>query len=1441
MASSKLNGALPAVSGFALTSLNAAVLGGAVPASSLGNAVFKGGDAMTGPLTLAGSTLTVGGGAFSVGGSTFVVNGGNVGIGNADPQNFLVVGSPTNRGKAAFYTGNQGLWNIGAGGLNPDSILSLDGSSADFLLGVAAAPGNYQTGTSIGDAVLEIPSGNLWLLGADQGNVLMFVNRVSGNVGIGTASPGVKLDVAGAVNATAFIGDGSGLTGLIGDNLGSHLAAKALNMAGNPVINASSFTVLAPDTIPGELWVSTSVVTPHLFISTAGNVGVGTAVPASRLDVNGAATLRGRLNSIGSLTLYASNDASSVTVRSSDGAGAAGGGILIQAGNYNGGSNNATGGPIILSAGNIAVGSGGNNMTAGNITLNAGNDNSSGQLAPVGGSVILNAGSTNTGSKGTLQFQIAGSEKARVDGAGNVGIGTTAPAAKLHVSGPGAVIRLEDSNAPNVLLDVQAAGNDILFNRQGTSGWLKFQLGGTDLFTVQPDGVHALKFFGDASGLANVVSTGAVLKTGDAMTGGLTLSGSSLTVNSDILTQSYALVTNGLVISTGGAAQTAGPGHGSVSGDPRGAGAVDLQTARSVAGQVASGPHSFIGGGFSNTASGAYSGVAAGNFNTASNGYSFVGGGGNNIAGGFRSVIAGGDSNSTGFLANYAAVAGGQNNAALVSYSFIGGGVLNVANSSSSVVSGGASNYTGGDFSTVPGGRENAATGAYSFSAGYKSSSTAAGAYTWSDSEGAVVLNNIPDQVRFKARGGFLISTSTVYSGGGLFVDANNNVGIGTITPAFKLHVAGTGGAIAGLSYSGNSTDAAVYGWANSGAAAVKGVSIGGGYAGRFEGNVFITDKAGIGTTDLNQALVVNGAVTIGDTIGFTTGTIRYNTSAGNHFQGYNGASWVNFDVSGGGWSTGAGTIFTGNLTDTVGVGVSSPVSSKLHVLDNLEIGGSGYGLGQVQSAVKGLSSAATSRTFKAGVAGYLGGAGIPARSAGVLGAASDIDDPPVWGALGYRDPASLEWAGYFAGDAYVEGKLLLNGNVGIGVTAPQGIFQAGVDGIVISSAGAIQTTGKGYGLVSGNARGVGAVDLQTARLNAAEVSGGLYSVITGGRENTASGPYAVVGGGVGNDSLLTAGFVGAGMYNSAYGNEAVVVGGNNNAGNADSTFIGSGDNNNISVGAGYAAIVGGEHNKVMAPRSIAGGGGYNVVTGSDSVLSGGSYNAVAGTSAVVAGGAHNTASGQYAAIPGGSWNAAAADYSFAAGRGAMSMAVGAFTWSDSEGAVVTNNLADQVRFKARGGFLVSTSPVYGDAALFVDANNKVGVGTVNPQADLDVNGVARISKYLIFDKGMNPGLISLTVYDFGKTFVSTGAATGATYSLPSVTNADIGAQFTFIKLGQGKVTIQAPAGVQIGVSSLGGSIYNEAIFPAEAVITLRLIAPDKWIIMSGQGAWMAT
>ncbi|MFH1429231.1 MAG: hypothetical protein ABIH39_05755, partial [Candidatus Margulisiibacteriota bacterium] len=74
-----------------------------------------------------------------------------------------------------------------------------------------------------------------------------------GNVGIGMTSPSTKLDVAGTVSANAFTGDGSGLTNVPGAS-----------------------TVYGADA---------SAADNSVFVSSNGNVGIGTTSPTSKLDI----------------------------------------------------------------------------------------------------------------------------------------------------------------------------------------------------------------------------------------------------------------------------------------------------------------------------------------------------------------------------------------------------------------------------------------------------------------------------------------------------------------------------------------------------------------------------------------------------------------------------------------------------------------------------------------------------------------------------------------------------------------------------------------------------------------------------------------------------------------------------------------------------------------------------------------------------------------------------------------------------------------------------------------------------------------------------------------------------------------------------------------------------------------------------------------------------
>lgn len=116
------------------------------------------------------------------------------------------------------------------------------------------------------------------------------------------------------------------------------------------------------------------------------------------------------------------------------------------------------------------------------------------------------------------------------------------------------------------------------------------------------------------------------------------------------------------------------PDSTATGGNKRGAGAVDLQTSRANANEVAAGQYSVIAGGRYNRANGAYS-FAAGNGNIASGGYAFAFGSANNVTSLVASVL--GESNTVS--GNYA-VAIGLSNTASGSSAFAIGGQANIAN-----------------------------------------------------------------------------------------------------------------------------------------------------------------------------------------------------------------------------------------------------------------------------------------------------------------------------------------------------------------------------------------------------------------------------------------------------------------------------------------------------------------------------------------------------------------------------------------------------------------------------------------------------------------------------------------------------------------------------------------------------------------------------------------
>lgn len=154
-------------------------------------------------------------------------------------------------------------------------------------------------------------------------------------------------------------------------------------------------------------------------------------------------------------------------------------------------------------------------------------------------------------------------------------------------------------------------------------------------------------------------------------------------------------------------------------GNARGNYAVDLQTWRTLAQQVASGTQSVLVGGANNTVSGAAAVVIGGQGNTASGGYATISGGDVNTAGpGSSATIAGGDHNTVS-CSYWGTVSGGTTNTASGYYgSLVAGGNGNTASANYSAVSGGQGNLASGAGSIVLAGRNNTASGYYAQASG---------------------------------------------------------------------------------------------------------------------------------------------------------------------------------------------------------------------------------------------------------------------------------------------------------------------------------------------------------------------------------------------------------------------------------------------------------------------------------------------------------------------------------------------------------------------------------------------------------------------------------------------------------------------------------------------------------------------------------------------------
>src|ERR1700686_3828406 len=199
-----------------------------------------------------------------------------------------------------IYNTNSG--NVGLGVTSPYSRLTLPAGqyiSFDYFANAASRRWWFTTDTvAFGDFAISTETTQ----GRTSPNLPRFYIDPAGNVGIGTATPGEKLTLAGNISFTDRGTDGTGDVHMSNNNSGVRIfAANTLGQV--PDGAAFQFFGNAAPNFPGMGFIDSGAhnsaaiifrtaqanqgVTERMRITAAGNIGIGTTSPQKTLDVAG--------------------------------------------------------------------------------------------------------------------------------------------------------------------------------------------------------------------------------------------------------------------------------------------------------------------------------------------------------------------------------------------------------------------------------------------------------------------------------------------------------------------------------------------------------------------------------------------------------------------------------------------------------------------------------------------------------------------------------------------------------------------------------------------------------------------------------------------------------------------------------------------------------------------------------------------------------------------------------------------------------------------------------------------------------------------------------------------------------------------------------------------------------------------------------------------------
>jgi len=363
-----------------------------------------------------------------------LTSGGSLGIGTTSPSHKLTIGSSTDAD--LFFMQSTGSAN------NTSLRFGISGNDAEI----------HGSGGSSGNLVFKT-----------YGNERMRIDS-SGNVGVGTSSPGAKLEVAGdALFAGGFDSSSTTTNGLKIDSNGAIFNQRTNTIStlfGGYYQNSQTVKITADGsaTFAGNVGIGTTTVDELLHIEqSVGNYG-----PAFKISNSNASRWGGKLvfESFNSTTPY-----EAAVIKADGGSATSSGNLIFETA----GSERMR----IDSSGNVGIGT---STTVGKMTVKIDTNKHisfNGAQGEVGNVPALVAHQDNgslqsIGMRGVdLRFATSSAERMRIDSSGRVGIGATSPGSFDSAANQ---LVIQNSGSCGITIDATSGTDSNIYFADGPDG-----------------------------------------------------------------------------------------------------------------------------------------------------------------------------------------------------------------------------------------------------------------------------------------------------------------------------------------------------------------------------------------------------------------------------------------------------------------------------------------------------------------------------------------------------------------------------------------------------------------------------------------------------------------------------------------------------------------------------------------------------------------------------------------------------------------------------------------------------------------------------------------------------------------------------------------------------------------------------------------------------------